>query len=155
MGKANISGKRMKALCLLCCLVYCVSYLTRLNYAVCMVEIQAVLQIGKHIAGLPVTASFLSYGAGQIICGFLGDRHELRKMIFTGLIGSALCNLLAVLLTRMEVLVPAWFANGFFQSMLWPPMVRIMAENLDENWYRKGCVWGSLSASALRSCCIF
>lgn len=147
MGKANISGKRMKALCLLCCLVYCVSYLTRLNYAVCMVEIQAVLQIGKHIAGLPVTASFLSYGAGQIICGFLGDRHEPRKMIFTGLIGSALCNLLAVLLPRIEVLVPAWFANGFFQSMLWPPMVRIMAENLDENWYRKGCVWVSLSAS--------
>ncbi len=50
MGKANISGKRMKALCLLCCLVYCVSYLTRLNYAVCMVEIQAVLQIGKLMA---------------------------------------------------------------------------------------------------------
>lgn len=147
MGKAKISGNRMEALCLLCCLVYFVSYLTRLNYAVCMVEIQTALQVDKNIAGLPVTASFLSYGAGQIICGFLGDRYEPRKMIFAGLTGAALCNLLAVLLPRMEVMVPAWFVNGFFQSMLWPPLVRIMAESLDEDWYRKGCVWVSLSSS--------
>lgn len=147
MGKTKISRKRMEALCLLCCLVYFVSYLTRLNYAVCMVEIQTALQVDKNIAGLPVTASFLSYGVGQIICGFLGDRYEPRKMIFAGLTGAALCNLLAVLLSRMEVMVPAWFVNGFFQSMLWPPLVRIMAESLDEDWYRKGCVWVSLSSS--------
>ena len=147
MGRVNISGKQMKALCLLCCLVYFVSYLTRLNYAVCMVEIQSALQIGKNIAGLPVTASFLSYGMGQVICGFLGDKYNPRKMIFSGLAGSVLCNLLAVLLPRMEVFIPAWFVNGFFQSMLWPPLVRIMAENLDEDWYRKGCVWVSLSSS--------
>ena len=147
MGRAKISRKQMGSLCLLCCLVYFVSYLTRLNYAVCMVEIQAALGIGKNIAGLPLTASFLSYGLGQVICGFLGDRHEPRKLIFTGLAGSSLCNLLAVSLPRMEVLVPAWFVNGFFQSMLWPPLVRIMAESLDEDWYRKGCVWVSLSSS--------
>lgn len=147
MARGKISGKQMDALCLLCCLVYFVSYLTRLNYAVCMVEIQAALQTGKHMVGLPVTASFLSYGAGQIICGFLGDRHEPRKIIFTGLTGSSLCNLLAVLLPRMEVMIPAWFVNGFFQSMLWPPLVRMMAENLDKDRYRKGCVWVSLSAS--------
>lgn len=147
MGRAKISRKQMGSLCLLCCLVYFVSYLTRLNYAVCMVEIQAALGIGKKIAGLPLTASFLSYGLGQVICGFLGDRHAPRKLIFAGLTGSALCNLLAVSLPRMEVLVPAWFVNGFLQSMLWPPLVRIMAESLDEDWYRKGCVWVSLSSS--------
>ncbi|MCI9437907.1 MAG: MFS transporter [Lachnospiraceae bacterium] len=147
MGKAMLSRKQMGTLCLLCCLVYFVSYLTRLNYAVCMVEIQAALRIGKNTAGLPLTASFLSYGLGQIICGFLGDRHEPRKMICTGLTGSALCNLLAVSLPRMEIMIPVWFINGLFQSMLWPPLVRIMAESLDEDWYRKGCVWVSLSSS--------
>ncbi len=147
MGNTKIARKQMGILCLLCCLVYFVGYLTRLNYAVCMVEIQTTLGIGKNIAGLPLTASFLSYGLGQIICGFLGDRHEPRKMIFTGLAGSALCNLVVVSLPRMEVMAPTWFVNGFFQSMLWPPLVRIMAENLDEDWYRKGCVWVSLSSS--------
>lgn len=147
MGKAKMSEKRMEALCRLCCLVYFVSYLTRLDYAVCMVEIQTALQVDKNIAGLPVTASFLSYGVGQIICGFLGDRYEPRKMIFAGLTGAALCNLLAVLLPRMEVMIPAWLVNGFFQSMLWPPLVRIMADSLDEDWYRKSCVWVSLSSS--------
>ena len=36
----------------LCCLAYFMSYLTRINYAVCMVELQSALQIGKSIAGL-------------------------------------------------------------------------------------------------------
>lgn len=147
MSQSSISRKQMKILCLLCCLVYFVSYLTRLNYAVCMVEIQAALGISKNIAGLPVTASFFSYGMGQVVCGFLGDKYEPRKIIFTGLVGSAFCNLLAVFFSMMEVMIPAWFVNGFFQSMLWPPLVRIMAENLDEDWYRKGCVWVSMSSS--------
>lgn len=145
--RAGVPRVQMKMLCLMCCLVYFVSYLIRLNYAVCMVEIQNTLDISKNIAGLPVTASFLSYGAGQIICGFLGDKYKPHKMIFAGLGGSVLCNLLVVLLPRMEIMIPAWFVNGFFQSMLWPPLVRIMAENLDEDWYRRGCVWVSLSSS--------
>ena len=37
----------MKFLCFLCCLAYFMSYLTRINYAVCMVELQSALQIGK------------------------------------------------------------------------------------------------------------
>ncbi len=147
MCKKVISKNQMRTLCLLCCFVYFVSYLTRLNYAVCMVEIQKTLQISKNIAGLPVTASFLSYGAGQIICGFLGDKHRPQKMILMGITGTTLCNLLVVFLPRIEIMIPAWFINGFFQSMLWPPLVRIMAENLDEDWYRRGCVWVSLSSS--------
>lgn len=142
-----VSREQMRRLCLMCCLVYFVSYLTRLDYAVCMVEIQEALQIGKNIAGLPVTACFLSYGTGQILCGFMGDKCQPGKMIFTGLTGSAACNLLMLSAPWMDVMIPAWCVNGFFQSMLWPPLVRIMAENLDEDWYRKGCVWVSLSSS--------
>lgn len=142
------SHKRMRALCFLCCMAYFVSYLTRLDYAACMVEIQDALQVGKNVAGLPVTACFLSYGAGQVIFGFLGDRIRPQRMIFAGLFGSAVCNILVVLLPQVEVIIVLWCINGVFQSMLWPPLVRIMAENLDETWYRKGCVRVSLSSSA-------
>lgn len=131
----------------MCCMVYFVSYLTRLNYAVCMVEIQNVMQIGKDVAGLPVTACFLSYGAGQVLFGFLGDRFMPQRMIFAGLSGSAFCNLLVVLIPRMDVMIPVWCVNGVFQAMLWPPLVRIMAENMDEGWYRRSCVRVSLSSS--------
>lgn len=147
MSEKAGNNKRMGALCFMCCMVYFMSYLTRLDYAVCMVEIQNVLQVGKDMAGLPVTVCFLSYGAGQILFGFLGDRFVPQKMVFAGLMGSALCNLLVIGLPRMEVIIPVWCVNGLFQSMLWPPLVRIMAENLDEDWYRKGCVRVSLSSS--------
>jgi len=141
------SEKERKILCGLCCLAYFVSYLTRLNYAACMVEIQKELEIGKNIAGLPVTACFLSYGAGQLICGWLGDKYMPQKMIFTGLAGSALCNVLMVLFPWNSAMVPIWCLNGFFQSMLWPPMVRIMAEALDDKWYKRSCVLVSIASS--------
>ena len=76
MTKRLTSEKEMRFLCFLCCLAYFMSYLTRLNYAACMVELQSALGIGKSIAGLPVTMCFLSYGAGQLVCGFLGDRFS-------------------------------------------------------------------------------
>lgn len=138
----------MRTLCLLCCIAYFVSYLTRLNYTASMVELQAALKVSKQLAGLPVTACFLSYGIGQVVFGILGDRFLPRKMILTGLLGSALCNLLVVSVPRMPLITALWCLNGVFQSMLWPPLIRIMAENMDEYWYRKGCVRVSLSASA-------
>ena len=154
MTKKLTSEKEMRFLCFLCCLAYFMSYLTRLNYAACMVELQQVLGIGKSIAGLPVTMCFLSYGAGQLVCGFLGDSLNPKGMIFAGLAGSAVCNLLVAACPRMEVIIPVWCVNGFFQSMLWPPMVRIMAEMLSDKWYRQSCVLVSM-ASALATIAIY
>ena len=148
MTKRLTSEKEMRFLCFLCCLAYFMSYLTRLNYAACMVELQSALGIGKSIAGLPVTMCFLNYGVGQLVCGFLGDRFSPQKMIFGGLAGASACNLAVALFPRMSVIVPVWCLNGFFQSMLWPPMVRIMAEMLDDRWYRLSCVLVSMASSA-------
>ena len=75
MGNTKIARKQMGILCLLCCLVYFVGYLTRLNYAVCMVEIQTTLGIGKNIAGLPLTASFLMF-----IFISISLHNELKKV---------------------------------------------------------------------------
>jgi len=43
-------------------------------------------------------------------------------------------------------LIPLWAINGFAQSLMWPPLVAIMASNLDYADYEKACVrvsWGS------------
>lgn len=142
-----LDPRLMRSLCFMCCMAYFVSYLTRLNYTASMVEIQNDLNISKHLCGLPVTACFLSYGVGQVLFGILGDKFLPQKMIFTGLLGSSLCNLLVPLWPRMTAIIVLWCLNGLFQSMLWPPMIRIMAENMSELWYRKGCVRVSLSSS--------
>ena len=78
----------------LCCMVYFMSYLTRMNYSACLAEIQLSLSVSKSAASLPVTGCFITYGAGQLLFGFLGDRFLPRKMIFTGVAGSSACNFL-------------------------------------------------------------
>lgn len=147
MKKQPASEKSMLFLTFLCCLSYFTSYLTRLNYAACLIEIQDALQIGKSQASLPVTGCFLVYGTGQLICGFFGDKIAPHKIIFAGLLGTAICNLLIVIFPHIAVITVVWCANGFFQSMLWPPMVRIMAEVLDEAWYRRCSVLVSFASS--------
>lgn len=142
------SRRDIRFLSFLCCLVYFVSYLTRLNYAACLAEVQRSLNISKRLAGLPVTGCFITYGIGQLLCGFMGDRFHPRDMIFTGLTATSVCNLLAALFPRIEVIIPIWCFNGFFQSMLWPPLVRVMAEGLDEEHYKKCCVQVSVASSA-------
>ncbi|HJC25874.1 MAG TPA: MFS transporter [Candidatus Eisenbergiella merdavium] len=133
--------------CFLCCLVYFMSYLTRMNYAACLAEIQDSLSLAKSVVSIPVTGSFLTYGAGQLLCGFLGDRFSPRKMITAGLAATCTCNLLVGLFPDIRLIIPVWCMNGLFQSMLWPPLVRIMAETLDEKQYRKCCVQVSMASS--------
>ncbi len=148
MKAGTLEQGHMRRLCLLCCMAYFMSYLTRLDYAACMVEIQKSLQVGKDVVGLPVTACFASYGVGQLLCGFLGDRCRPQRMIFAGLLGSSVCNILAAWLPWMEAVTLVWCMNGFFQSMLWPPMVRIMAQSMDEAWSRRSCVLVSMASAA-------
>lgn len=119
-----------------------------MNYAACLAEIQDSLALSKSLASLPVTGSFLTYGAGQLLCGFLGDRFSPRKMIAAGLSAACVCNLLVGLFPDIRLIIPAWCLNGLFQSMLWPPLVRIMAETLDAKQYQKCCVQVSIASSA-------
>ena len=136
MNGALTTGRQRNAFCFLCCLVYFMSYMTRMNYAACLAEIQDSLALTKSIVSLPVTGSFLTYGAGQLLCGFLGDRFSPRKMIATGLAATCACNLLVGLFPDIRLIIPVWCLNGLFQSML------------DEKQYQKCCVQVSMASSA-------
>ena len=135
MNGVLTTGRQRNAFCFLCCLVYFMSYLTRMNYAASLAEIQEDLAISKNLTSLPVTGSFFSYGAGQLLCGFLGDRWSPGKMIFAGLLSTCACNFVVALCPSIGVILPVWCMNGLFQAMLWPPLVRIMAERLDAEAY--------------------
>jgi len=133
--------------CFLCCLVYFTSYLTRIDYAAVLVEIIADLNITKSTASIAVTGSFITYGLGQLVSGYLGDKISPRILIAGGLCCTSATNLLMSVLPNITVMTIFWCFNGFFQAMLWPPLVRIMAENLDENTYSNASVSVSAAAS--------
>lgn len=124
----------------LCCLVYFTSYLTRLNYTAALSEICDALHIDRQAASLPITGCFIIYGIGQFICGILGDKISPRNMIFGGLLLSSVCNVSVALTSSIAVLTGLWCVNGFAQSMIWPPLVRIMASSLHDKAYQTCCI---------------
>jgi len=132
----------------LCCMIYFASYLTRKNYASVLVEIIDDLQIPETLAGIADMGSFITYGVGQLISGVLGDRIPPRKMIAVGLGATSVINLLIPLMPNVYFMSVLWWVNGFCQAMLWPPLVRIMSENMDSAFYAKASVFVSASASA-------
>ncbi len=59
--------RKVKHFSILCCLVYFVSYITRINYQASISAIITDLGITKDLASIAVTGSFITYGLGQII----------------------------------------------------------------------------------------
>jgi len=139
---------------LLCSLVYFSSYVTRINYAAALAEIVNDLNISKQIASIAVTGSFITYGIGQIISGFLGDKFKPRKLITFGLILTSLINLAVAFLPSITWINVLWCFNGFFQSLLWPPLVRLMSENMNDKEYSRYVLWVS-SASSIATILVY
>jgi len=139
--------KNLKILGSLCWLVYFASYLTRINYGAVISEIVISEGFLKSAAGIVTTVSFISYGTGQILSGFLGDRVNPRLLIFWGLIATSILNILMPFCKSVELMSVVWFINGFAQAMMWPPLVKIMACYLDEEMFKKTCVNVSIASS--------
>ena len=129
----------VKILSLLCPLIYFASYMTRKNYSIVMADIIISEGISNADASLAATLSLISYGIGQVISGILGDKFKPQSIILTGLTLTTLMNAAMPLTDDFALRSIIWFINGFAQSMLWPPLVRIMAETMDHATYNKVC----------------
>ena len=131
-----MTKKQERGLVALCSLLYFTSYFTRKNFAAVMVELISLELLDKEAAGLVVSALFITYALGQIISGFLGDRISPSALICSGLILTTACNLtmpLAVSLPWLCVLI--WAVNGLAQALFWPPLVRLLSENLTHDGF--------------------
>ncbi len=110
-----------------CFIVYFCTYVGRLNMAPTLSSIQKSFPgLDSASAGLLQTVFALTYAAGQLVFGYLADKFRPRRMIVTGLIGSAASNLLFSFMPSFSLLVGMWTLNGAFQSMIWTPIVLCM-----------------------------
>ena len=116
----------IRLLAVLCMIVYFVSYLTRINYSAVLLEIVNSRGISKTEASLAVTASALSYGIGQLVSGYFGDRIKPYRIVFAGLLCTAAMNFILPLFASTAATVAIWTINGFAQAMMWPPIVKIL-----------------------------
>lgn len=135
-----------RRLTLLCAAVYFCSYLTRLDYGAVMVEMVRAEGFSRVDASAALTGLFITYGLGQLISGYLGDRVRPQLLIFLGLIACGLMNLLIPFCSSPAWMTVVWSVNGLAQAMMWPPLVRIMSQHMTESEYKVATVhvsWGS------------
>ncbi|MEG0014899.1 MAG: MFS transporter [Cellulosilyticaceae bacterium] len=130
---------QLKKLFLISWLAYFVSYIGRLNYAASMIQIGTSEGYGISQLGTIVTALFISYGIGQLVSGFLGDRYSPRLLVFIGLLGCGLCNFFVFLSTNYWQLLSAWFLNGFTLSLIWCPMLKLFSKHMPKDYLHKCC----------------
>lgn len=129
-----------KTLAALGFLIYFTSYVTRYNYKTIIAEIVAAEGILESAASLPVTFSFLSYGIGQLISGYIGDRVSPHKLILAGLLFSSVFNILMTSGLGITVMSVLWTLNGLAQSFIWPPLIKILSGSLTREEYNKTIV---------------
>lgn len=136
-----------KHLALLMMITYMVSYITRINYGAVIVEMVADTGFSKAQLSMAVTGSFITYGVGQIISGFLGDRISPKRLMACGLGVTAVINMILPFFEDPYVMAGLWCVNGFAQAFMWPPLVKIMVAVFDAEEYKHATVTVSYGSS--------
>ena len=94
-------------------------------------------------------SSFLfTYGFGQLINGFIGNRISPKIMVSTGLLASGVIVFLFPFLSVFYLTIVFWAICGFASSMLWGPISRKIISNTDYK-YGKILMGGTTVASVL------
>lgn len=141
--------KKINALIFLCAAAYFISYLSRLNYAAVMAEFIAESGLPKATAVKPITAISITYGLGQLVSGYLGDRIKPRHIITGGFILTTIMNfIMPFAAPNVTAMTVVWAVNGFAQAMMWPPLVKIMTTALDRKTYDRATVLVSYGSSS-------
>ncbi|MCL2878686.1 MAG: MFS transporter [Treponema sp.] len=121
-------------------LVYFTSNLGRLSYTACMLDIIDRRILSAAYAGLVGTGFFIWYGLGQIVSGYAGGRLNPYRLVFIGLFCTAAVNAVMGFARTGTFMLVTWCINGLIQSILWPPILRIIVENYPEEERNRVCI---------------
>ena len=127
----------------LCTVIYFVSYISRINLSASVIELVRTGFASKELAALALSINAITYGGGQIISGYLGDKYKPQNVICCGFLLASFMNLSVAMLQDAQWLIPIWAVNGFAQALMWPPMVRILSHHLHGERYAIACKWVS------------
>ncbi|MBL4934625.1 MFS transporter [Clostridium sp. YIM B02515] len=124
--------KWQRKIFVLCWIAYASIYFGRVNISVAIPAIQNSLNLSKAQIGIIGSLFFWIYGAGQLINGYIGDKISSRKFMFIGLFVTAVSNILFGFSASLIIMCLLWSINGYFQSMIWGPMVKTLSHWLPE-----------------------
>ena len=112
--------------------VYMAVYFGRINLSIAIPLLQNELGYSKAMLGVLAAGFFTAYAAGQLINGIAGDRMQVRIFVTLGLAAAGICNIVFCAVQFFPLMLLVWSANGYFQSMLWGPLLRTLSECVPE-----------------------
>lgn len=95
---------------------------------------------------------FILYAVGQLINGVIGDKIKAKYMISIGLLMAGIMNMIFSNLSLQypDIAVVSYGLTGFFLSMIYGPITKVVAENTDPI-YTTRCTLGYTFASFVAS----
>ena len=124
---------------------YAVFYLVRANFSVAIPIIGQTYGYSKTQLGIVITVFSIVYGIGKFINGYLSDKSNARYFMSIALVGSATVNCFMGFGDSIFFFCVLWGINAWFQSMAWPPIVRLLT-----HWFSPvelGTRWGIVNSS--------
>lgn len=137
--------KKQKILILLCCLAYSFAYAGRYSYNANITPIMDYYGVTRADAGLVSTFFFFAYGASQFVHAIFCKFYSKRIMIPCVLILSTVINIVLFFRPPFESIKYLWALNGICQSLLWPTLVLVLSEILDDVMMKRAVLVMSFS----------
>jgi len=116
-----------KRILLTCIVVYTTAYAGRMNLSAALSSIAGELSLSMTRAGFLQTVFAVVYACGQLINGAVVDHLNPARYMLVGITGTAVCNLAMGFGNSYAALLIIWALNAVFQSMMWTPIMRMLA----------------------------
>ena len=116
----------------LCAISYLAVYIARNMLTATTTQIREAGVFSDNALGTLSSIYFITYACGQLINGFLGDKIRPKYMISFGLILAGVCNaLFSALAAYPMAAFITYGSSGFFLSMIYGPLTKVIAENTE------------------------
>ncbi len=132
-----MNNKKKMMIFIICYLAYTLIYVARLNFSMASDEIRVSGILDTAGIGLLGGVFSVVYAFGRLINGYIGDIKSPRFMITTGLLIVGIANLIIAKMQNALGLAALWGLNAFAQSMLWGPILKVVASLYDEKTAKK------------------
>jgi len=121
-------------------IAYLVCYVARNLLSVISPQMIESAGVSVEYIGTLSTAQMLFYAGGQLVNGIIGDKVKVKYMVGGGLVLSGVCNMVIGLIHIPFVMLMIYGVSGFFLSMLYAPLVKLIAENTRPTHAEKCCL---------------
>lgn len=119
---------------------YLACYFARNILSVVSPQIVETTDITVEYIGTLSTSNMLCYAIGQLINGIIGDKIKGKYLISGGLIAAGICETVIGFSNTKLVMLIAYSLVGFFLSMLYAPLVKLIAENTHPTHTMRCCL---------------